>query len=262
MDQGVQKLLNQISELESKNRLIHIEIEELKTTEKELQKNEKDLITEIENVCKQIKCMEKEEIELNNDISCVNLMCKNVEATLHNEFVKVELAAQKMNQVEYNEEEKKNINSDLIKCDNEIKQCLNNMNTNNDNISELKEIKDKHFLLKHISIDDLYEIYEETKEKYQENTFKNQCQQISIVNYKTHSYFCNPTHLLHMVYLLIEKIKDNNDDPYFNFTNIAHFYGLNEEEKSQLIENFGLSELNKIMINHYKSKKIHVNSTI
>lgn len=28
----------------------------------------------------------------NNDISRVNLICKNVEATLHNEFVKVEIA--------------------------------------------------------------------------------------------------------------------------------------------------------------------------
>lgn len=45
MDDGVQKLLNQIGDMESKNRLIHIQIEELKTTEKELQKNEKEVIT-------------------------------------------------------------------------------------------------------------------------------------------------------------------------------------------------------------------------
>ncbi|SBS96624.1 conserved Plasmodium protein, unknown function, partial [Plasmodium malariae] len=64
MDQGVEKLLNQINEMESKNRLIHMQIEELKTTEKELQKNEKELISEIENTCRQLKCMEKDEIEL------------------------------------------------------------------------------------------------------------------------------------------------------------------------------------------------------
>ncbi|SBS88522.1 conserved Plasmodium protein, unknown function [Plasmodium ovale] len=263
MDQGVQKLLNQISDLESKNRLIHIQIEELKTTEKELQKNEKELILEIENICKQIKCMEKEEIELNNDISRVNLICKNVEATLHNEFVKVEIAAQKINQIEYYEEKDKNINTDLVKCDDKVKECLTEMNTaDNNSFTMLKEMKDKNFLVSQVSIEDLCEIYEETKEKYQDNSFKNQCHKIAIVDYRTHSYFCNPAHLLHMTHLLTEKIRGSNNDPYFNLANIANYYGLNEEKKDTKIENFGLSELNKIMINHYKSKKINVNNGI
>ncbi|SBT48908.1 conserved Plasmodium protein, unknown function [Plasmodium ovale wallikeri] len=225
MDQGVQKLLNQISDLESKNRLIHIQIEELKTTEKELQKNEKELILEIENICKQIKCMEKEEIELNNDISRVHLICKNVEATLHNEFVKVEIAAQKINQIEYYEEKDKNINTDLVKCDDKVKECLIKMNTaDNNSLTMLKEMKDKNFLVSQVSVEDLCEIYE--------------------------------THLL------IEKIRGSNNDPYFNLANIANYYGLNEEKKDTKMENFGLSELNKIMINHYKSKKINVNNGI
>ncbi|SBT82558.1 conserved Plasmodium protein, unknown function [Plasmodium ovale] len=263
MDQGVQKLLNQISDLESKNRLIHIQIEELKTTEKELQKNEKELILEIENICKQIKCMEKEEIELNNDISRVHLICKNVEATLHNEFVKVEIAAQKINQIEYYEEKDKNINTDLVKCDDKVKECLIKMNTaDNNSLTMLKEMKDKNFLVSQVSVEDLCEIYEETKEKYQDNSFKNQCHKIAIVDYRTHSYFCNPAHLLHMTHLLIEKIRGSNNDPYFNLANIANYYGLNEEKKDTKMENFGLSELNKIMINHYKSKKINVNNGI
>ncbi|SCN63238.1 conserved Plasmodium protein, unknown function [Plasmodium chabaudi chabaudi] len=261
MDDGVQKLLNQIGDMESKNRLIHIQIEELKTTEKELQKNEKELILEIENVCKQIKSMEKEEIELNNDISRVNLICKNVEATLHNEFVKVEIAAQKINQVEHYEEKDTSVNRDLIKCDDKIKNYLIKMKDSNNDYAILKEIKDNNFLLSHVSIDDLYEIYEDTKEKYQDNSFKNQCNKIAIVDYKTHSYFCNPIHILHMTDLLMEKLRSNKDS-HFNFSSIANYYGLDKEKHNKQIENFGLSELNKIMINHYKSKKITVNSSI
>ncbi|GAW83604.1 hypothetical protein, conserved [Plasmodium gonderi] len=244
MEQGVEKLLNQINDLESKNRLIHMQIEEMKTTEKELQKSEKELISDIESICKQLKNMEKEEIELHNDISRVNLICKNVEGTLHNEFVKVEIAAQKINQVEHHEENDKNMNTNLSKCCDKIKNCLNKINHSTDDLTMLKDIKKKNYLLNNILIEDLYEICEDTKEQYQENSFKNQCHKIAIVDYKTHSYFCNPTHLIHM------------------FANIASFYGLNEEDKKEQIENFGLSELNKIMINHYKSKKINVNSVV
>ncbi|CRG93532.1 conserved Plasmodium protein, unknown function [Plasmodium gallinaceum] len=261
MDRGLEKLLNQINDLESKNRLINIHIEELKTTESELQKKEKELISEIEYICKQLKCMEKEEIELNNDISRVNLICKNVEATLHNEFVKVEISAQKINQVEeYYEENDKKINEELMKSDAKIKKCLLNLNDTNDDFNKLKEIKNDHFLLNHISLEELYEIYEETKEKYQNSSFKNQCDQIVIVDYKTYTYFCNPTHLLHMINILIEKIKQSNNDPHFNLTSMGNYCGLKEQKTSEQIENFGLSELNKIMISHYKSKKINVNS--
>ncbi|ETW39292.1 hypothetical protein PFNF135_06329 [Plasmodium falciparum NF135/5.C10] len=149
MDMGVEKLLNQLNELESKNRLIHIEIEELKITQNELNKKEKELIVDIENICTNLKLMEKENIQLNNDIDRVNLICKNVETTLHNEFVKINLLA--------------------------------------------------------------------------------------------------------------EKIRINKNDPNFNFVTMSNFYGVNEKkEKEKKMENFGLSELNKIMINHYKSKKINV----
>ncbi|SBS90877.1 conserved Plasmodium protein, unknown function, partial [Plasmodium malariae] len=198
----------------------------------------------------------------NNDISRVNLICKNVEATLHNEFVKVEIAAQKINQMEYDEEHDKNLHKDLIKCDNKVKLCLVNMQVSNDDLIKLKEIKDKNPLLDNISLEDLYEIFEETTEKYQDNSFKNQCHKIETVDYKTHSYFCNPTHLLHMIKLLADKIGPSNNDPHFNFASIANYYGLKDEEKKpQHIEKFGLSELNKIMISHYKSKKINVNSS-
>ncbi|KMZ96800.1 hypothetical protein PVNG_03970 [Plasmodium vivax North Korean] len=261
MDQGVEKLLNQINDLESKNRLICMQIEEMKTTEKELQKSEKELVSDIESICKQLKSMEKEEIELNNDITRVNLICKNVEATLHNEFVKVEIAAQKINQVYCHEESEKNINTDLGKSTDKVKDCLNKMNHSNEDLTVLKEVRKKNFLLNNISIEDLYEIYEDTKEQYQENSFKNQCHKITIVDYKTHSYFCNPTHLIHMTNMLTEKVKASAPDQNFNFASLASYFGLNEGRKKERIENFGLSELNKIMINHYKAKKINVSSS-
>ncbi|SOV16876.1 conserved Plasmodium protein, unknown function [Plasmodium sp. gorilla clade G2] len=261
MDMGVENLLNQLNELESKNRLIHIEIEELKITQNELNKKEKELIVDIENICTNLKLMEKENIQLNNDIDRVNLICKNVETTLHNEFVKVEIAEQKNNLSEYNEDKDKerNVNDDLIESLDMIKNIMLNMEDSDEELNKLNEIKNKNYLLNQISIEDLYEIYEDTKEKYQANSFKNQCAKIAIVDYKTHTYFCNPMHLLHMINLLVEKIRINKNDPNFNFVTMSNFYGVNEkEDKEKKMENFGLSELNKIMINHYKSKKINV----
>ncbi|GAB69057.1 hypothetical protein PCYB_144850, partial [Plasmodium cynomolgi strain B] len=249
MDQGVEKLLNQINDLESKNRLINMQIEEMKTTEKELQKSEKELVSDIESICKQLKSMEKEEIELNNDITRVNLICKNVEATLHNEFVKVEIAAQKINQVYYHEENDKNINTDLGKSADKVKDCLNKMDHSNDDLIALKEVRKKNFLLNNVSIEDLYEIYE-VKRKIKKNT------QLGLRNISSRCSDCSSYCITNM---LTEKVRANAPDQDFNFSSLASYYGLNEGRKKERIENFGLSELNKIMINHYKAKKINVN---
>lgn len=261
MNKGLENLLTQINNHESQNRLINIQIEESKVTENELQKKEKELISEIERITKQIKCMEKEENELNNDISRVDLICKNVEATLHNEFVKVEMSAQKINQVEeFIEENDKKIKADLKNADEKVNECLQKLSNNNSELDSLKKIMRDNLLLEQITVEELYEIYEDTKEKYQDNSFKKQCDKIAMVDYKNHSYFCNPTHLLYMMNLLIEKIKRSNGDAPFNFTCVANYFGLKEETVEEEKERFGLSELNKIMINHYKSKKINVNS--
>ncbi|ETW30025.1 hypothetical protein PFFCH_02519 [Plasmodium falciparum FCH/4] len=162
MDMGVEKLLNQLNELESKNRLIHIEIEELKITQNELNKKEKELIVDIENICTNLKLMEKENIQLNNDIDRVNLICKNVETTLHNEFVKVEIAEQKNNLSEHNEDKDKdrNVNNDLIESIDMIKNIMLNIEDSDEELNKLNEIKNKNYLLNQISIEDLYEIYE------------------------------------------------------------------------------------------------------
>lgn len=263
MNKGLENLLTQINSLESQNRLINIQIEESKVTENELQKKEKELVSEIENITKQIKCMEKEENDLNNDIARVDLICKNVEATLHNEFVKVEISAQKINQVGiYFEENDKKINTQLKNADDKIKSSLEKLSDVDNELITLEKLKKDHFLLNQISMDTLYEIYEDTKDKYQDNSFKNQCDKIALIDYKNHTYFCNPTHLLHMLNLLNEKLKRSKNEAPFNMVCIANYFGLKEENLEEKKERFGLSELNKMMINHYRTKKINVNQCI
>lgn len=261
MNKGLENLLTQINNLESQNRLINIGIEELKVHEEELQKKEKELVSEIEKLTRQLKCMVKEENDLNNDIARVDLICKNVEATLHNEFMKVEMSAQKINQVgEYIEESDKKIKADLQNANDKVLECLQSLNDSDVELTTLKKIRDDHYLLSQITLEELYEIYEDTQEKYQENSFKKQCDKIVMIDYKNHAYFCNPTHLLHMINLLTEKIKRSNGNAPFNFFCIANYFGVAEEPIYEERESFGLSELNKLMINHYKSKQIQVNS--
>lgn len=258
MDEGLQNLLTEINDLESKNRLISMQIREASQTEKELQKTEKELLLSTEQIDKELKDLEHEKKDLINDITRVDLICKNIETTLISEHAPAETIAQKRLQVEeYIENKEKTINKDLTIAEEKIKNCLSEITECDQELDTLKKIKNEHLILNLITIEELYEIYEETKETYQDNSFKKQCEQITTEDYKNHSYFCNPTHLLHMINLLSEKIKLNSNDPDFNIESIADYFGLKKEKVEETVEEFGLAELNRIMINHYNNKIVH-----